>query len=724
MTPSPSNTMSRFQLAAGLVLIAAITACGDHGTPDDADPAVAVADTASDAGAKAARALVAADDLEDAIAITRGVVRNAGLTIQGEAPSAGPVSPVLVLEPELVQFAEEARRRETQAHLTLADLAHLLGDMRWPWRDDQPADEQLRQIVRAWVRDAQQNPADPRNFTPLFLAGMGRQQRPAVDIGSEEWSASAMRLSYLEAQMILGEFAGRYEPRARGTASRQPAAGFARLASHVPGADSPAMFAFAAAAGGGVCDGAQEWFGQNVGTELLATGGQWGVSQGIERGVTSVLGETAGKVAGPVLDAVGQTLKIVKMAQLYSAGQVGLTIESKTPVHRPKPRGDGRLVVIGRAGISEEDYKKYQEALQKSSLTTDVRNCLQTLGLPAWGEAGDIAADADKWLVRWDVTKGAPPHVEFIKNENDWEYFGQFAMRLKRVSPTTSEAKLTLRVAPEKADGHPGPLRKGTAVVKAAVDVSPPPGLNLLTDVAIGNVLGLVKALVELGVGWIAELMPLKEYVAVPIEYHEPGVEVYINDDIDSGDLQFMGFKGSLRTTERYYGTIYMGEDSVWRGDLYFSNVGEYRQPDKQAIERRTQAHKDAGKKSLREGLAAVDVLVGILTDAPACNGSFLGTQNYKVEGWPEIDEAGVEWVQLTMTPREPPDVWETTPGCPWELGELEDMKVVPNNFAEYRRGEVRIPKPVEGRRQVIRTGSFGAGSRRTTTITVGGDPD
>ena len=716
--------MSRFQLAACLVLIAAVAACGDQRATDEADPAAAVSDTASDAGAKAARALAAADDLAEALSVTRGVVRSAGLTIQGEAPSAGPVSPVLVLEPELVQFAEEARRRETQAHLTLADLAHLLGDMRWPWRDDQPADEQLRQVVRAWVRDAQQNPDDPRNFTPLFLAGMARQQRPAVDIGSEDWSASSLRLSFLEAQMILGEFAGRYEPRAPGSASRRPTAGFARFASHTADAASPPTFAFAATAAAGVCDGAQEWFGQNVGTELLATGGQWGVSQGIERGVTSVLGETAGKVAGPVLDAVGQTLKILKMAQLYSAGQVGLTVESKTPVHRPKPGGDGRLVIIGRAGISEEDYRKYQEALQKSSLTTDVRNCLQTLGLPAWGEAGDIAADADKWLVRWDVTKGAPPHVEFMKNENDWEYFGQFAMRLKRVSPTTSEAKLTLRVAPEKADDHPGPLRRGTAVVKAAVDVSPPPGLSLLTDVAIGNVVGLVKALTELGVGWIAELMPLKEYVAVPIEYHEPGVEVYINDDIDSGDLQFMGFKGSLRTTERHYGTIYMGEDSVWRGDLYFSNVGEYRQPDRREIERRSGAHKGAESRSMRDGLAAVGELVSIWNDGPACDGTFLGTQTYVVEGWPDVDEEGVEWVQLTMTPREPPSYWETTPGCPWEMGELEDIKVVPNNFAEVRRGEVRIPKPVAGRRQVIRSGSFALGTRRATTITVGGDPD
>ncbi|HEU4563489.1 MAG TPA: hypothetical protein VFS05_02530 [Gemmatimonadaceae bacterium] len=721
-TRIPSPGLRRPTLLALLLLS---VACGKEPRSGGAHAAgaPAVPDTAHDAGAVAARAIVQSRTIAEAVDVTRAVLQRGGIVVTGPdgqpvAPASGAMSPVRVLPPEAVQLAAEARRRATRSHLTLEQFGRLLGDMGWPWREDAARGEQMRRLVRAWVQEAQRRPDDPDSFTPLFLAGMARQQQPAIDLAADDWSPGDLRLTYLETELILAALAGRQ-------------GGTAPASAGVWRGETPVFRTAYAAAAANPCDAAQEWFGKNIGTGLVGTGFQWGVGQSLNQALqkAGLSDIQAGKV-GAALDAVGAALKIVKMAQIYGEGEVALEVVSDKPAHRPPPGGSGRVVIVATAGVNEEDYKQYEEALRQSQLSPVVRSCLQTLGLPSWTELGDIAKEAESWIVRWDITRGAPDHLLFMQRENDWYLGGQFGMRLERKSASSADAKLTLELVEERVPNHPAPDLFDQAVVTAAVDVSEPPSPLMLVEVAIGGVVGLVKALVDVGVGWIQTIAPIKESVVVPIYYHDRGVPLHIATETDAEMSMrgILGFsKGRIRTRAIFDGAIAMGQDSVWRGQMTLGSDGRYRIPDQAALARAGQsALKKAESKDLVSVFAGATEMIATMANMPGCNGTFSGAQTFSVEGWPETTEEGEERLQLTLRPTAAPDYFQTTSGCAWTLSESNGVKVVPNDYVPGISDDVAltIPMPARGQRQVIRTGVNLKGLESSTTITVGGDPE
>lgn len=725
-------------LAALLVLGTAACDRGDSGggasTAGPAD-AAALPDTASDPGARTARALVGARSLDDAVTATQEALSRGGIVVTdfnaATRPATGPASPVLVVPPEAVQLAAEARRRATHSHLTLEELAALLGDMGWPWREDRPAGEQLRGVVTTWVREARRRPDDPHSFTPLFLADMARRQRPAVDLADSVWSARDLRLSFLETQLILAAFAGRRDG--------APATTTGLRGGHGASGDGiqvhTAAFSLSRAAVPvpiveGPCDAAKEWFGSGLGGQLYATGGQWGVGEGLKKGLEGAgLSEAGVEKVGRSLDALAAALKIVKMAQLYSSGQVAVVMETETPAHRPASNeSDKYATVVARAGIDAKEYEEYQRKLRESSVGLEVRNCLETLGLPAWSELGDIAADADKWIVRWHIDRGGPEHVLHIVDRNDWYLIGQRAMQLKRASPSSAEARYTVQLVREKAADHPGEVHRGDAVIRAEVDVAQMPGVSLFSDVALGGVMGLAKSLVELGVGWVQTMAPLEASVTLPVLYHEEGVPLHIVHEgmleYDTKGAMMLGVAGSARVREVYTGTISMGEDSVWRGSMTLGSEGRYSQPDAKAAEAMVAKAEAKSKGGGLEALAApVEMLAG-LADIPSCKGSFYGAQVLRVEGWPIVDAKGRSRIELNIMPAEPPASWESTGKCPWQLDEIDGMKVVPANLVKGMGQAALTIDPPSGSRRIIRDAAGLKGMSYSTVITVGAIPE
>lgn len=113
------------------------------------------------------------------------------------ARGRGPAGAVSATPLEALHLAVEARERESVERLTLAELARMLRGLGFPFARGDPG-LQLASFLRGWIAKARARPADPRSFTPLFLAEMARFQRPAVDL-TRPFPPEALRLTLVEA---------------------------------------------------------------------------------------------------------------------------------------------------------------------------------------------------------------------------------------------------------------------------------------------------------------------------------------------------------------------------------------------------------------------------------------------------------------------------------------------------------------------------------------------
>lgn len=126
--------MKRSLLVATLAVML-LGSCG--GT---SDPAAAPLPTTS--ASQLAQRLVAAKDLETAVAITREVLARGGVpTIDGDrvlVEAIGPASAFRSTPLETLHLAMEARQRPHAGRLTAAEFAQMLEGFGWPFRDAQP----------------------------------------------------------------------------------------------------------------------------------------------------------------------------------------------------------------------------------------------------------------------------------------------------------------------------------------------------------------------------------------------------------------------------------------------------------------------------------------------------------------------------------------------------------------------------------------------------------
>lgn len=635
------------------------------------DPRSAVLlDTASDAGAQVARRIVKASTLEDAVTATREAITRGGLTVtdfQGTVQRpVGKPSPFVVLPPEAVLLAYEARQHATQSRLTLDELGNMLSDFGWPFHGEAMPGDQLMRIIATWVREARKNPEDPVNFTPLFLADMGRRQIPAVDLANDSTDPGEVRLGFLELQLFAAALTrGLGKPVKIGRIDATPVI----LASYGTGA------------GVGVCDGAKEWFNGTLVGGLTGEYGAWGVGEALERGLKRA-GLTVLEAAfGPVTDAAEAVMKIVRLAELYGSIQLDIDYASETPAERPGPGEDKYAAVIARAGVNAQDYEQYQKSLKSNQLVGSVRNCLETLGLPTWSDLGEVASDADKWRIQWTLGRGSPKHALHAREHNDWAVYGQRKIQLKRASPTSGEAKYTFKLTPEALAGHPGHRLRSEVEVTAQLDMVTAPAISTITDILQDPVIGRIKSSVELGVGAFKVFVTPEAHLFVPIVYHEPGIPFRMESDgaIRKGPIL-------LRGRDVYDGSIYLGEDSLWHGQVAVWAGGTLSQS----------------------------------WIPPYCQESYDGVQVFEVEGSFRTGPDGKDQVELAFIPSGPPEYYTVNGNCSREKDMMNGIETIPLVTLLWGfEPVVVIDPPVEGQQRVYRTGDLGEG-HTLTVITVG----
>ncbi len=704
-------------LGLSVVLIAG---CQTDKAPGNADGVAAATapDTASDAGAKVARRIVSGT-LDDAIGATREALTRGGITLTDfagtvQAPMGAP-SPYFVLPAEAVLLAYEARRQATDSRLTLGEMGSMLADFGWPFAGQGMPGQQLMAIVAAWVKNAQAAPTDPTSFTPLFLAHMGRRQVPAVDLASDSTDPGAVRLGFLEYQLIAAALT-------RGLGDSLPSTKPKRTGMLNGAAVTTVSYGSTAAAG--PCDDAKKWFGETIPGGLVGAYGGWGVGQSLEKALQDA-GLSEGK-AGQVskaLDAVGIGMKIIKLGQLYGSAQIELDYASEVPAHRPEPRGEKLVSVVARAGVDPEDWKKYQEALRSSELAGSVRSCLETYGLPSWSDLADVAGGAEGWQVRWVLGRGTPKHALHTTSHNEWAYLGMGSRRmdLKRTSETSAEAKYTFMLAAEPEAGHPGDELKAQVGVTAELLTAEPPGVGTLAD-AMQGIMGLVKALADLGIGWFQTVVTPEADLIVPVLYHEPGIDILVEDQnqvaltLSAGPNEFaaqpgnraggssawLRASGSERTRHVYAGTIRLGEDSLWHGQVRLSSLGHYTQPDVKAIEKLPALSET--ETDFARGMTALMERFKFMSNMPSCGGSYEGLQLLAVEGSFVTDQNGKRQVELAFIPVGPPEQFTSTRECPVDVTMVDGIPVVPNRLVrEGQRTSVKIDPPVAGERRIYR---------------------
>ena len=378
------------------------------------------------------------------------------------------------------------------------------------------------EMFAVWVREAAQNPSDPRSFTPLFLAEMARLQDPPVDLGGSRYTrpgrgdgapvdlrgaprSDQLRLSLLEIELIAAAFHRGAPARAMLApgVGRAPAFGIFRASFTVARQDP--------------CSDLKGAIG-DLG-EVLGVGASELAGAALEKAVAAATDAGTAAAFSKAMSAVGIAGKLARLVSFYSDGQIGVTVDPKS-IH--KPLGGTELVgYTARAGVSDEEWQEYQRLMGETGAGIDraARDCLGTLGMPTFSNLSDLAKEAETWLVNWRLVEGSPAHAYYSLATNDFFLPGRGAMKLKRSSPSSAEAVFVVDILAEQ--GHSGKVVRAYVTARAELDAAGAPSLGTFIN-PIKGILGLVDALVELGAGWFQYMNMPKAYGTVEVEYHCP----------------------------------------------------------------------------------------------------------------------------------------------------------------------------------------------------------
>lgn len=409
--------------------------------------------------------------------------------------------------------------------------------------------ERLMQMLGMWVRNAAANPNDPRNFTPLFLAEMARLQDSPVDllgtprsrIGRGDGApvdlrggprASRLRLTLLEIQLMAAAFLRPGTPSS--ALNDLPFTPMPRYdvvrASYAPVSQS------------GPCSDLMKQVGE-LGRKIagdLGGAGATGIvgsaaGDALDKLIESGIGEAAAENLGNVLDAFGMVAKIGKLVSFYGDTQVSVTGEPRS-IHKPIG-GNEYAAFHATAGVSDKDLEEYERALKDLSQSDRAtRDCLEAAGMPRMSNIGDLAKEAEEWLVEWKLVEGSPEHAYWSRgpNESDLVVKGtRQAMRLKRSGASSATAAFVVDILPEQK--HNGEIVRAYVTARASVDAAGMPSIGTILNPLTG-LLGLVDALVELGAGWFQFMNQPKAYGTIEVEYHCPKPTIFYEDGKPIGD--------------------------------------------------------------------------------------------------------------------------------------------------------------------------------------------
>ncbi len=452
--------------------------------------------------------IVDASTAAQAVEATRQALVSGGLGVSGgAAPSLAARAPAASWSVDnaiAFNLAAEAHDRAASGRMTLAELGQMWAEFDFPFAGSGTAGEQLLGFLRESLLDARAHPSSSAGFTPLFVAEMALRQQPPVDLADPAARPEDLRLSLIEIELLHAMFDRAFEVVATG-------AGVSReLRAGVPE---------------GLCDALKKFYGE-IGTKIASSGVEYVEGQLTDKallalGLTKAEVELFGKGYGKVFGALSNALKIVKVVQIYAAGQVMVTIEGSNPVRKSPFNGARKLVPVkATAGIPDEDWQNYQQN-NSSQAYQDVKSCLGGLGAPIPLDLKDIAAKVGDWRVKWELTSGSPKHALIKTDVNNFNAPGPNGMKLVRSSPIAADAtlKVDLKEESQLATLFQGPIVTANVRVRAQVFTSEPPSPELLTQV--GSLMGTISALIDLSAGWIQAMIPITSSAVIKVEYHD-----------------------------------------------------------------------------------------------------------------------------------------------------------------------------------------------------------
>ena len=405
--------------------------------------------------------------------------------------------------------------------------------------------ERLMEMLSTWVRSAAASPNDPRSFTPLFLAEMARAQDPPIDLLGSRFSRLArgegapvdlrsgprsgqLRVTLLEIQLLAGAFL------------RMPAGSASRGAPTYLRRPEVLRASYVPAEQANPCSELMtdvEKVGKLLGGDVsgAAASGLVGsqASGALDKAIESAIGEAAADTLGRVFNALNLASKIAKLVSFYGDTEVSVTPDERS-VH--KRLGETYPVVFtATAGVNDKDLDEYQQALEKVSVQDRAtRDCLESAGMPKLSNLGDLAKEAEEWLIEWRIVEGSPPHAFFSLSNNNLFIKGtRQATKMTRASASSASSFFVVDIVPEAK--HEGKIVRAVVTVRASVDAAGAPSLGTLLN-PITGVLGLVESLVELGAGWFQFVNQPKAYATIQVEYHCPRPTTFYDTGKPVGD--------------------------------------------------------------------------------------------------------------------------------------------------------------------------------------------
>lgn len=373
---------------------------------------------------------------------------------------------------------------------------------------DRAAGSQLMARLGEWVREAARNPDAPESFTPLFLAEMARRQADPVDLAAAE-AVDPVRHKWSLLELALFAAAFRPDPEVDVALASQGAA------THALDVVADLLVPIARA-DDAACDVAKGAWGDWSDVAGVANAEATGAVIG--EGARRAFGDAGSEAFGQMVGAASILGKVVKLAAFYAEAQVTVEHDQSGVVHKPEFYWHP-VVFTARAGVSEEELKAYEEVSKRAQgLDRELRACLGWLGLPTRDTIGEVAKDAENWILDWRLYGNG--HADWAKADNqDATLYGngRIGKPMARVSASSAESRFKVRV--QKEGAHRGALGTGEVWVRAEVDSSSLPSLGTLVGAGKGP-MGIADAVVDLASGWIRVVFKPKSSAMVPVEFH------------------------------------------------------------------------------------------------------------------------------------------------------------------------------------------------------------
>lgn len=478
---------------------------------------------------------------------TKEILQQLGLTVLADDAMPADGDTLFVIPPELTLLAMDGSNKQTTGRLNLAELAHLMFELEFPFAEGQDPVKLLRDGVQNWVNAALENPKQPGAEAPLFLYAMAAQQRPAVDLSADDWMATEYVLTYLELAVFLAAFYQAVpEDQIRETASFDLERFF---------------FEKAHAAEVGACTRFKDY--------VSSKGEQHGIQDEASLG-NYLMQELAGKLTGWGFDKLGEgaqkilapisiILKIQKLAMIYGALDMSLTAD-QSDVHKPGSGEAKEVAFKATVGVDEGKYKEYLEKWYSSPAAKTIKDCLAFFGLPMPTDLGDIASEVENWSVSWNLYGS---QATWGTKKNEFTHPAQRKMKLKRTSDTHGEAVFIVDMKQEP-NKHEGDEVKTSMSASVTLHSDQPPVISKFIDAGkagaeagqsdkgwgLMELLGLGDVLAEVLAGWLQRVID-------PVKYYDVEVTEHVHRFADytyTGTVHGVSFRAVQNSPPGYVG--------------------------------------------------------------------------------------------------------------------------------------------------------------------------